>query len=1490
MHCKKMVWGVSLLLAALLLTNEAHAAIPASAGDVVLGEWNSDFDKCKKYAEQNGVPMMAVWSKVGCHMCDIFDTILPLDEFVAWRKQKQIVMCYVKSPSWSSMTKELDWISGSLSAAPFVRIYWVKDGKTKVDQRFTGRKSYFPPGDVEGLIEKLDGILKDWSPKPSYAGGSFAEESATSRLEAEAGTKSVSFDVTRAPESKDIATNNVIKVVGKDGTPIEDIAIDWAEGETAKTVTVTIPEGAFTQDGDQITLYMDDNAGNLVSTNHITYVDKANAASNPKWVGEEFDFGEWTMDIDAAKAKVAAADGNAYTLVSMQGSLWCPDCANTDRNFLEAEDDGVNRFRSWAESKQIALVTVDIPNWNGPAVTNCASPCLLSRTPYETTLARAKEYPASGADAALTNKIMRSGLGYQTRKGITEEAAAAQLEKFHDLATKNTSEGGFHRPEDTNKNRTGVPIFVLLRKDGTVAARLTRMASVSPMAADRANFDNYIKRFEEMLAIADNDATEIENNYPGAEAIAFKANGGTANGEICNADFQDVFRLDGVGGNALQKITVSGTDSAEVKVSLVNPERLDARGKLDPYATATGKLSDGVDVEYTFTEPGDYYVMVEGLDIASDEFKLDSATANNFHAFSVTGNVVLVPQEEAATGLAPESSSTVVVRLEKNAFYRLQGVKTDDEATLAVLKPQTAEANCTFFTALADGDQDVALFYGMGAALTYQKWVPGEIGFAVASKTVKENVGSVQEIAISRTGGKSGTATGTISIDPSSEGIKDFYGADRYTLVGADENGKVKVKWAEGVTSNLFVKVEVRNDNDYDGNAKLVLKLEVESDNGDVIVTQGKDLFTLNITEDEKQEPGRGMFLGANPYFGKAKTVYAKESVGAEVLVKRIEARDGDVSAKLACSFAGAEISGEDYDAEARTISWSNRDDAAKTITVKGIPAGKTAKLTLSAVDTFKILAASNSVTVVSVADDAPEFAENSAALSLYRYVTTTNSFPLKDAPAGKVTLTKLSGTLPAGLKVAYDASAKALALSGAPTAKAGTYVVVYQVKDGTVAGLALELTITLADPTDSKTYPETANAAVLKARTFKDLPVIADNRLVGTLQVTIPTKGNMSAKFASAAGTISLSAKSWSEFDPDSKLLTAELASPKRDYTMVFQADDTGAFSLRLNDGEKNMFVDSDGNLWSKQNAATNWAGYYTVALVPAAVQEEVAGIAPRGFGYLTLKMDSATAWNAGKMTWAGMLPNGTAVSGSTLLFRTQRNDDNGGTLAVLPVFKKSTTDLLAVVAGISENAVATENRRCVNSVPAINNVWEHHEKVVEAKADYTVKFDVCGGYFAKTDNIAGCCEEYYKTSVPKLGFDVDGLGGWISLDKQPGAVKPVDVTVGEKSMTLPTPAPVGMKLTLASSTGIVTGSVRIPYDDESGKYITATWKGVVIVGWGEGCGCGNYDMFLPFVCGSYYFSDKVSYKIEKSGNTSTKTQTVKRGGSAVVDAIVGE
>ena len=1514
--------------------------------EVELGVWNADIDECVRVARETGIPMIGVWSREGCAHCQILEKAITSDVFREWVKNSGLILGFSSSlddqagkeltftlngetktavmgdggvrQGTANATSNLEaypcgysgngrywkWCkgpSGEVKDYPEVRFFWYKDGKKVVDFGVKGDTVDGQQGIYQGSYNKAGQKVIDYiteksgfasylaNPKAlnSYMGGTFAlEETDGNRFEAEEGTTEVTVELVRTEAAAAVATNHTIQVIGPDGKAVATNTVEWAANEASKKVTLDISGVKFTENGQKAYLVaVDPVEGTAVSSNSVTYVT-GNSAVDPLWIGEkttdELDFGEWTMDLDVAKAKVAAAETNAYTLVAIEGSLWCHDCANTERNFTGVKDDkSESKFAAWAKKNNVALVSLDVRSGDG------TGPTLLSRTAYSTTLAYENanwgiyDVSQAGADASLTNAMYRSGLGYLTRKGISDEDAAAADSNIVSLVSTELADGGFHLTGvDSRAYRTGVPIYVLLDKTGAPVARMTTFASVSPLASAKAQFDNIIKRFDEMLAIADNvdghgDGAVWQDDTP-ALATAMTANGGIASGELSHVDYQDFFKLDGITGNALQKTTVIGDADVEVIVEYGTA----SNGVFQRFASASGNLADGVSLEETFgSSAGSCYLRVS-VDRFGDDFGVANSTANNFAAYAVSGTTVLVPGEDAATSATLKGKNTVVMRLENGQLYRIQGINPTANSVL-VPEDEDDPYNLFFTAALDDDTEDCELVcQNADITVTYQKWSPGVVAFKVPTATVREDSGT-NTVTVSRTGGSSGAVSVKIYADLENSDIDNTEGDDNFIFE------EQTLSWDDGETDDKTVTVYVANDGYYDGQAQLVLKMEKTAESATEVDEDAT--FTLIATEVSKADPGKVAIVGVDPFYSKKLTVYAKEDAGATIYIGRIgSGSDGDVDVTLSSSLSGVTFGG---DALANKVTLPNHKTDWKSVTVEGVPAGKSARVTISKPTNGATLqSGSNTVTVVSVASDAPEFAKQSVSETLYRYVMVSNRYEVSGAPEGaKLVFTKLYGTLPAGLSVKADNAGQAMVVAGTPT-KAGSFDLVYQVTSqvGTkkTPGLTINIKYTIVDPTDAKGEEGTYNEAIAdggNSRTFNDIPVVdvEGKRMPGTLNVTIPKTGKISARYNCAAGAVSFSAKGWNGFDPETAALAASLTSTKKGYSIELAIENDGQFTAYVTDPDSEAVLEaySYGKLWSKTDNAADWKGYYTVALVNSGVEEEVAGMAPRGHGYLTLKMSTTSAYNTGKVTWAGMMPNGKAVSGTSVL---GSGDICEGGLAI---FKRTTTDVVSILVNIHSGAQekADEDGTCqaVFSPEAVESVWRHVEK--NEKACYTVKFGVYGGIYKSTANLA---DEFadpdrgYNGS-PYFYADTTDLAQE-TFNIAPGEVAGIAATLTTASVTLAS----GGRFSFTPSTGVASGTVAIPYTDAKGvqRTMNASWKGVVLLGWGPGCECGDdvSGTTLPFMLGSFYFNDKATLD--------AKSVSVTRGGPVALDAEIAE
>ena len=245
-------------------------------------------------------------------------------------------------------------------------------------------------------------------------------------------------------------------------------------------------------------------------------------------------------------------------------------------------------------------------------------------------------------------------------------------------------------------------------------------------------------------------------------------------------------------------------------------------------------------------------------------------------------------------------------------------------------------------------------------------------------------------------------------------------------------------------------------------------------------------------------------------------------------------------------------------------------------------------------------------------------------------------------------------------------------------------------------------------------------------------------------------------------------------------------------------------------------------------------------------------------------------TAVNTGTVTWAGKLPNGTKVSGSAVLNIDGSCDDN----VKLPVYKASSTDILALLIDVCGTTLENSD---------IKALWRHADKKKYAETSYDVDLNVFGGFYAATNNLAEICTADYGTTALNLTFDLDGLQGATASGK-PQPVDNVPVTIKENTISVARSNAAGATLSFTRSTGIVSGKFQFQCETDAGlKTVKASYEGVVLQGWGPGCGCGDggSETPLPFVIGGYYIDDK---ELVEVGGKNVSV-SVKRGGAVSIN-----
>lgn len=1547
-----------------------------SKGDIVRGEWTSQFDKARKQAEAEGVPLVVFWANSGCHNCEDVEKQMASSGFKSWMKEKKLYMVLTcngddgpcgKTDLKDGAAKAKEYAKDPSGAYPYFGVWW-NNGGTKLKQRgtFTGK------GLSASQIEKaIMNLLKGYKP---CVGGYFADkEQGESRYEIEPTTKQVELILTRDSKNKSAGDDEVVlsKIVdGKTSKDKTTYKAKWAKNAKTTSLIVAVPSGL--KAGDKLTAVINGESKADYKCTVYCVEAKPNSAGNPAWKDEPFAFGKWTADFATATNRVATFVGGtakAYTLVSIQGSLWCPDCANTERNFLDLEEAGTNKFCKWAKDNNVALVSMDIPNYSSKDPNGTGSPSLFTRTAAATTLARASEYPQSGAEERLTNAIVRSGLSYMTRKGISSAAAKETAELFKTLAQKNTDEGGFHRPEDSNAYRTGVPIFVLLRKNGTVAARLTRLASVSPMKADQANFDNYIKRFNEMLNIASGvmavDNSEIGNNYPSADSIPVKLDGTTVSGRLTHADFQDSFRLEGNGAAVITATVRSYAEDARVTAQFMQEQDGTLVNVGEPVSGAIGGGS-GKFFELTadFRRTGPCYLLVKGESITNAEFAVDSPN-NTYRLFTVAAQATSLNPQQAKSTVPVAAGEEITLNVTSGKVYRIVGAAPEE----GYFKDEGRE---NLFVAQVTGDAKVKA--EAKGTLEYQEWVPSEIGFERASESKGESAGTVK-VKVLRNGGVSGKVTATVALDV--ENTTFYYDHDDKTKPRFWINGQTtepyfesaELVWEDGDGEAKEISIKLEQDAElvkYYGNGQIALTVsDVSGEQGDA--TTGTADYTLTVKDESKNTKCKISVLKTDPVWDYKAVAYVRKGEGADIELGRSDV--GDVlknyiivksSSKKAVVKAGE---GNELFKSGNKQYWEANDYTNKLVHVdlKKMTAGSSATITLTEkkdkkkVVSFAADSSSKQVKVYAVADDAPSFVTNKVGqfkYVTYSYVNESVAFDTAYVKSAKKQLSVklVKGSLPKGVKASV--SNGKLYFKGIPT-KAGSFTAYYQAQEKrgkkTVKGLVVKASFRIVDPTTVKStdaYGYLANAAVKSTRSFNTLPVLAmvDGfyRVVGTLNMTIKKTGKISAKFTGREATVSFSATRWAKKNFEDGDGTLSCKMTKSGYTLTIEAHpDSTVVATIGNEAvlEQEAGTITAGKVWSSKATAKAWKGIYNAVLVPGgkklatgsdegtitlaggvtqptATNEngEAVFAAPAGYGYVNFKM-TKTACEAGKMTWAGKLPNGQKISGTAYL--TKGNDKVIGRTgyAYLPIFQRLTEkindktigkDIVALVAEIQDNAATEGGLRYVQGSPDLFPAdtlfdldgdaekdpssfplgdWEH-TGVSGTGTDYGMDLHLFGSYYDPEKSLQTCCKEQKVPLDPLLQF---GAPYWVGSTSKKERCKAAEIAeldhlkVGKNTISIEGPEPNGFTIKLNRDTGVLSGKIRV-YTDKEGEsrpklpngktYVEATWSGVMTTGWGADCGCIEDDsLTLPFICGALSFTDEISY-LNAAGTTKTVKQ----------------
>ena len=1495
---------------------------------VVPGQWHADFTTVKNFAIKEGRPFFAVWSNgENCSHCLTLEKCFNTSTFKNWMKTSGVVFWCGYEGDTSSEDgnggKGFDWCYDGQQLYPLVRLYWKdKSGKVRADWAGMG-------DNVDGGLAKDSGAkkvisfvkskFKGWDfSQPvvsAYAGGEFGVGNTEhDRLEVEAG-KATAVTVplvrTNATVLAQAATNTfrVLKVDGS--TMLQETKFAWEAGQSETNFTVNVPSATA---GQVLKMYLLDEKGASVRTNAITCVKaKANGPSNPYWLKEKtaatLKWGEWTADfvlatnIVKSSQALAAANRGKGTLVVVSGSKWCPDCVKTDKNFLEQE-----AIRTTLKGQRVACAVVDVPKF----ASNLDYPSILT---YRADVISERYSQAEKGDASLKGQPI-SGAEYLSRHAVKAADAAAQAALYKKLVETSTEEGGLCRPEcvdvknpKTGKFKTGIPALIVLRPEGKVAGRIYQFNNKSPESYTAA----YNQRLIELLDLVD-DPDEEQNDAAVTAKRELPFKGTVSDKSISAVDQADYYRIPASAKDNVMNFRLESDIEAEVTLSIVNLAA-SAEEKLIEKTGTLGKDSP-LDVSYEIPSANCYlkisYPMTEaGYALPPSHFDFESVEST-ICAYKLTSDPLLVPTAEGASYDGREGE-TVKMRITKDETYRLVGM----DATTTEFK-NAFDKGVSKDLYVAKDSMTVELKL-TAATFEYRLWNAGKVSFEKPADSIAEN-GQKYTIVINRTDGNAGTAQVALWL------TNQTAYADQFTL--DFPNGKV-FTWGDKKSEPQTATVTIHDNNYFDGDRYLVFRLvKGESDAG-----VGTGDFILTIRDLDKSIPGKLAIEAKNPVLSKKATIVARAESTVQVDVCREGGTSGEVSGELKVVSGKADLS-ETY------FAWKSRTDDPKTVAVTLPSLTKTlksVKLGLTGKDGTKVDSAKRYLTIQLVDKNAPGFEVPEFQVpTCYRYVDSgTNAVKVASDHVTnwkKIKIKKVSGSLPSGIKATV--STNGVVFTGAPT-KSGSFAAVYQVSEGSVAGLTVRVSFTVLDPV---TYKEVGskvplNASVKSSRTINDIMAIGTgtgeyedlSSLVALVDLTIPRTGKLSAKVRSPLDglTLSYSSKSWKTIGAggvlEAELVCTrkgkdELGRPFGDRKVLVKVDAKGVVSavpikIEHFGYDVTFLVPNERTDAERPVSYDDYKGLYTVSLPMAKtnVEEQTSfnawgNLQSTGDGYVSLKMTSTSAVKSGKMTYAGMLPNGQTFSGSAYLSPAAWDeallDDSKWSKARLPILTMSEVDFLDGVLELDRDKAANygqQHRRVVDTWENVIFRWYHNEpKAALNGAEELpvgcsdVELEAWGGKYDPTENLVNCClgthgdskltffalplpvGDFFDYGVPTFEWDASKCGVTVGWDKK---AKHSTLTVQSKPAT-------GFKLSFDYKTGIVSGSFRLPTVDDG--YAPMTYRGIVMPGWGAaGCtDCGTGDPIAqnrPFVSGTAWCWDHLQYQDKTKGKL--RDIRIKRG-----------
>ena len=597
------------------------------------------------------------------------------------------------------------------------------------------------------------------------------------------------------------------------------------------------------------------------------------------------------------------------------------------------------------------------------------------------------------------------------------------------------------------------------------------------------------------------------------------------------------------------------------------------------------------------------------------------------------------------------------------------------------------------------------------------------------------------------------------------------------------------------------------------------------------------------------------------------------------VQVVRKDGAFGEASVRVVLLSAGESTAGR-FAWTAQVLSWRDGESGPKEVGFDLLPNEEfegegVFALGLEKIDGEAVVWPDAACAVTIVDTDAPCLEKEAYDISTYRTFAAEARFALLNVRPGdtQVTVSKVSSSdaLPAGLKAAYDKETGEIVLSGIPK-KAGSYTFACTVSlrrgGKKLTGFETTVTITVADPSET-------NPRVAEKRPAQSLPLFAVDgvgvrRLAGTVNVAVTSKSAISAKYTGTEGKSISFAGNWQDLDEDG---TAHAVLAAKGASLSLAMDVGGRLSavLSLPEGYSHFTEGYDLEAsadWPQTGVFDAFKGYYTVALPQTGISAPTN--VPTGGAILTLAMTSASAVKGGTVRFAGVLPDGTPVSGSTAISRLAEIPEYDSFVEV-PVFVRTAKNVLGAVLAVDADGAAKWDSDD-SFRDASGNEWLAREIVRGAEdaeayvlhREKALSYETCheafGSYYVPgvsptvLDSFYESTAGYDPGAPFALAFDVTNA----AESERYGGVSALPVLLvraGAKTLALDKRA--GYSFSFSARTGVFRGTARLVFDD--GRTANSTFSGVLTPGWVLPCECGIVAPEKPFGSGALWFRDVV-------------------------------